>query len=61
MCGNLSLLYIFRVRKRSMVDDLNLTNPKVINLGNTELNNLWNQHPDNEVIIRSVVSICVCV
>ena len=43
-----------------MVDDLNLTNPKVINLGNTELNNLWNQHPDNEVIIRSAVSIYVC-
>ncbi|XP_067943568.1 THO complex subunit 1-like isoform X2 [Watersipora subatra] len=41
------------VRKRSMVDDLNLTDPKVFNLGNAELNNLWNQHSDNDVIIRS--------
>lgn len=40
-----------------MVDDLNITDPKMINLGNNELNNLWNQHADNEAIIRCAIII----
>jgi len=54
-------VFVGSVRKRSMVDDLNITDPKMINLGNNELNRLWNLHADNEAIIRLFLSQSCCV